>query len=116
MWRLSFYSKDELLEILYFTLFYPHSYFESDEHGYRKKVQKTHIPVSVVIDMVTVDTSEEADPEEIRRKIIYLSKDFLGEYRDVEIMRILGLSYSTYYYHKKHIKRAKYRRKEEEND
>ena len=87
-----------------------------DENKYKKKIQRNSFKVVVSIDLVCGDTISKYASDEIREQIIQLSVDFLGKYKDVDLMRILGLSYSTYYYHKKHIKRAKYRRKEEEND
>ena len=43
---------------------------------------------------------------EIKKKIIKYSKDFDGEEKDKDLMKMLGISRNTYYKYKKELKEA----------
>ena len=99
-------TKEEFVEILYFSHFFKHFEFIEFEQGFKKKVLKDHISVSVVIPLVCGDKSEYKDPEEIKREIFRLSQDFEGDMQDVQIISELGISRSSFYKYKKQIKKS----------
>ena len=67
---------EKYVEVLYFSHFFKHYEFVEDELGYRKKVLKTHIPVSVVVPLVCGNITEEKDKDALKREIFSLSHSF----------------------------------------
>lgn len=72
--------------------------FEKDAEGFKKKHVENHILVSVYYDLVSGYTSEEnRDPLYLKKNIFRMSKSFRGLHKDIEVMRILKITSTTYF-------------------
>ena len=82
--------------------------FEKDAEGFKKKHVENYILVSVYLDLVSGYTSEEnRDPRYLKENIFRMSKSFGGLYKDIEVMRILKITRTTYFILKREIKNSR---------
>ena len=95
------------VKIIDFKLFFRHYVFDKDTEGYKKKRVENYILVSIYLDLVSGYTSEEKrDPRYLKENIFRMSKSFGGYYKDIEVMRILKITKTTYFILKKEIKNS----------
>jgi hypothetical protein len=84
--------------------------FDNDVEGFKKKRVENYILVSVYLNLVSGYTSEEKrDPRYLKENIFRMSKSFGGLYKDIEVMRILKITRTTYFILKREIKNSRSR-------